>query len=157
MSYAFFTLNRDKSSNRPSAALQHLRKKGTLRTKAPFGWKYVGWDKDLESVPEQQIIIKRVIEMHKQGMTLSGIATRLNTEGANSCLTLNKASDKVQVFYGQTIKRILMNEGVIKDEKIKTLPLQQRIISHHKDQNTNLPENNIVQFEGSGPIFEILS
>lgn len=92
----------------------------------------VGWDKDLESVPEQQIVIKRIVEMHKQGMTLSGIATNLNTEGVNSCLTLNKNSDKVQAFYGKTIKRILMKEWIIKDEKIKRQPLQQRIISHHK-------------------------
>ena len=142
MTCAFFALERDKISERTSAALQHLSKEGKLRSKAPFGWRYVGWDKDLESVPEQQIVIKRIGEMHKQGISLSGMCTKLNKEGANSCLTLNKETDKVQVFYPQTVKRILIQEGLIIDDKAKVKPMEQRIVSHHKDDKTKIKPTN---------------
>ena len=129
MSCAFFALERDKTSERTSAALQHLSKEGKLRAKPLFGWKYVGPDKDLEPVPEQQAVIKRIIELYKGGMKVSGISTKLNQEGLNTCLTLNKKPEdqgKVQIFYPQTVKRILMDEGLIKDEKIKRPPVKRR-------------------------------
>ena len=177
MSCAFFALERDKTSERTSAALQHLSKEGKLRAKPLFGWKYVGPDKVLEPVPEQQAVIKRIIELYKGGMKVSGISTKLNQEGLNTCLTLNKKPEdqgKVQIFYPQTVKRILMDEGLIKDEKIKRPPVQQRITSHHKpaetqnkstenqnkpteNQNKPTENQNIVRTEGSGLILEIIS
>lgn len=145
MTCAFFALERDKISERTSAALQHLSKEGKLRSKAPFGWKYVGRDKDLEPVLEQQEMTRRIIEMYRQGTSLSGICTKLNKEGCNSCLTLNKETDKIQVFYPQTVKRILIQEGVIVDDKAIVKPIEQRIISHHKDEIKVINKRSINQ------------
>jgi DNA invertase Pin-like site-specific DNA recombinase len=142
MTCVFFALERDKISERTSAALQHLSKEGKLRSKAPFGWRYIGWDKDLEPVPEQQAVAKRIIEMHKEGISLSGMCTKLNKEGLNSCLTLNKETDKIQVFYPQTVKRILIQEGIINDDKAKIKPMEQRIVSHHKDDKDKVKAVN---------------
>lgn len=53
-----------------------------------------------------------------------------------------------------------MNEGIIKDEKMKRQLLQQRITSHHKpleSENLTLNQNNnIIRFENQGPIIDIL-
>lgn len=130
----FMDLERRKVAERTSAALQHLSREGKLRSRAVFGWKYVGADKDMELVPEQQLVIKKIVDMYKKEMSLSGIASTLNKEGLNSCLTLNKKPGaREQIFYPETIKRILMDAGAIKDEKVKRPGLQQRITSHHKE------------------------
>lgn len=81
---------RKKISERTSASLQYLSKTKQLRSRAMFGWKYIGREFDLVKVPEQQAVIEKIVEMYKQNMSLSGISCILNTEGFNSCLTLNK-------------------------------------------------------------------
>lgn len=68
--------------------------------------------------------------------------------------------DKTQVFYPQTIKILLMDEGIIKDKKNKRPPTQQRLTSRHKNPDSHeVPtqsQDGTVCIEPPRPILEII-
>lgn len=132
MTVAFFALERDKIKERTKAALQHLSKEGKLRSKAPYGYKFVGWDKDMEPVPEQLEVIKIIIDSYNSGMNCSKIANYLNTTNFYSqTLNLNKNKPLENPrFYPETVKRILQSYGLIESD---AKPVDQRIVSFHKE------------------------
>lgn len=126
---------RDITAQKVSDNMKYLAAEGKLRSRAPFGWKFVGKDKDFEPVPEQQQVIKFCITAHNSGMGREQIATTLNTNGYAYIFNLNKKKPcKNPQFHGHTIKTILMDAGVIEDDKRR--PIENRIISYHKIEVT---------------------
>lgn len=157
MTCAFFALERDKVRERTSAALQHLSREGKLRSRAPFGWKYMGRDKDMVAIPEQQTVIQYIVHWYRtESLGISSIAARLNAQGLNKTLCLNKKPEdqnKEFVFHPETVKRILIDQGVITSTKKKRPPINQRIISHHRSDSAS---ENIISVPSQGPILEIV-
>lgn len=138
----FYELERDKISANVKANLQRLSAEGKLRTKAPFGWRYVSKDKDMEKDPEQQVVIAKIVDMHRAGHNLNKIAQILNSSGDGRTLNNNKKTPSPNpVFYSHTIKRILMDQGVVPPDDPKRKPLDQRITSHHKSVDLSSSED----------------
>ena len=112
-------IERKTTSQLVSNTLQILSKEGKLRTVPPFGYKFVAKDKDYERVESQQRVIKKIIDMFAKENTADKIAKMLNEEGENIVLLDNKPEDSYlrkkdpPKFYGKTVRRILMNEGVL--------------------------------------------
>ncbi|MEM3062440.1 MAG: recombinase family protein [Nitrososphaerota archaeon] len=133
MLMSFYELERDNIVANVKANMQRLIQEGKLRTKAPFGWKFVGKNQDMIPDPEQQSIIEKIKEMHLSGLNFNQIAKRLNLTGDNKCLNNNKKKlSENPIFYSHTIKRILINQDIIPSDNPKHIPLNQRIVSHHK-------------------------
>lgn len=126
---AVYQMERQKISEDVKINLQRLSKEGRLRSRPPFGYKFVSKDSDFEEIPEQQNVIKFILELHKSGKSLSAIAAILNETEMSSVLNLNKATPKEKPrFHAQTIKNILADQGVIPDPKRKSV--NKRIKSH---------------------------
>lgn len=130
--------------------MQRLSHEGKLRTKAPFGWKFVGKDKDMEEDTEQQAVLQIIKNLYSCGSTFNRIAVFLNCNGYNKTLSLNKKNQsKEQLFYAATIKNILVQHGLVQSTKpIKTL--EQRIISWHKDPNV-IKDSEEIKFVSQNP------
>jgi hypothetical protein len=127
-------MERENTSTRVKEAMKFLSDNHKLRTRPPFAWKFVGKGKDYAPVPEQQIVIAKIKHMYANGYKLSQIAKYLNSIGDNMFLPKNRGEDPPQiptVFYPQTIKRILVDHGLIQDSTGKRIPIEERIKTHH--------------------------
>ena len=113
------------------ANMGKLIKEGRLRARPPFGYKFISKEKDLEREESQQEVILKIKTMYAEGKGFTAIANTLNANGDNACLLNNKRTvkDKVPIFYAQTVKRILADQGII--QSTDRAPLDKRIISHH--------------------------
>jgi hypothetical protein len=89
-----------------SANMLRASREGKLRNRQPFGYKFVGKDKDFEEIPEQMIVLNKILIWHDRGINNSKIAKYLNDSGDNIVLSLNK-KDKIQLFYPETVRNIL--------------------------------------------------
>lgn len=136
---AVHQLERQNISAHVKANMQRLSKEGTLRSRPPFGYRFVSKDRDFEPILEQIAVKDKIIEMHRDGKNLSQIAKTLNDAKDNVVLKANKKtqSDKDPIFYPQTIKRILIDYGVIPAEGscADRAPVDQRIISYRKAES----------------------
>ncbi len=119
-------LERDNIARNVKAKLQHLSKQGKLRSRAPFGFKYVDKDHPMEPDEEQQKVIEKVIKLYDQKITICEIARILNYDKDNKCLSNNKRNKKPQIFYDATVKRILQLAGVLDANKTNKT-VEQRI------------------------------
>jgi site-specific DNA recombinase len=117
-----------------STNMQRLVEDGKLRGRAPFGYKFVGKDKDMEPVKEQQQVISIIIDLYNNGTTMNRIAAILNTGGYGQTLNINKKkiSPNPQ-FYHKTIQRILIDQGIVESKDRK--PIDERIKTFHKQDN----------------------
>ena len=157
MLMAVHRLERQNISAHVSRNMQQLSAEGKLRSRPPFGFRFVGKDKDYEPVPEQQVVIEKIKDLYinhgKDGktMALSRIAAKLNEDGDNAALTLNKKTpkEKDSVFYAQQIKRILIDckllVGKGNDERI---PIEARVVSHRKNRTEARAAERLVVNEG---------
>lgn len=129
---AVHQLERENISSHVKANMNQLAKEGKLRSRPPFGYKFVGKDQDLQPEPLQQKVVEKIKALHAEGLGYTKIANKLNDEGDNICLNNNKKSvkNKTPVFYAQTVKRILADYGVIEDPD--RIPIERRIVSHRK-------------------------
>jgi site-specific DNA recombinase len=129
-----------------SSNMQRISREGKLRTRPPFGYKFVSKDQDYDPVPEQLEVKDKILQMHRDGMKFSQIAKQLNLDGDNKVLNLNKRAqtEKVSIFYAQTIKRILIDYGAIPGEGAcsNRAPIDRRIISYRKHEE-NSPEKSV--------------
>lgn len=108
MLFAISEFERSQIKERVKATMKTVSTSGKLRSKAPFGWKFVGKDQEMVHCDEQQVVIERIIKDFESGMTFTTIAHALNCEGLNEVLQANKRERKEgQLFLPQTIKRIL--------------------------------------------------
>ena len=145
---AFYNLERETISMNVSENMKYLSSQGRLRSRACFGYKYIGKDKDLIEEPSQQQVLKEILVMHAEGMKLAQIANKLNEQGKNVTLLNNKKTipDKTPIFHAQTIKRILIDQNILIPTKpIKRPPLEQRIVSHHKSNDVQAISSKLSQ------------
>lgn len=132
---SFHELERDNIAANVKLNMKRLVTEGKLRTKPPFGWKFIGKDKDLQIVKSQQDCIERVKQMYSSGLKVAQITKQLNSDGTAKCLLDNKKTIKegfVPQFYDHTIRRILIDHGFVGDHDKKFIKLNQRITSCHK-------------------------
>lgn len=113
---AFHQLERRQISERVSSNMKNLSNQNLLRTKSPYGYKFISKEQDMVKDEEQQKVIEIIKQMHENGSSYSFISKYLNFN--NFHITLN--ADGSQIFYPQTIKNILADYGIVKMKK-KTL------------------------------------
>ena len=132
---AVHKLERERIAENVSMNMQRLSSEGKLRGKPPFGYRFVGKDKDYDPVEQQIKVRDKIVQLYQSGMKITHIAQKLNTDKDNLVLSLNKAdTDRECKFHPSTVKRILVDLGLIKgegsyaDRKL----VDERIVSHHK-------------------------
>lgn len=122
MYMAIHKIERDNVSKHVSSNMQQLSKEKRLRTKPPYGWKFVGKNEDMIKDEAQQEVIEKIKNMYVANLTLKKISDNLNENGYGSTLKNGK-------FYPETVRRILIDCGLKDGDRT---PVQQRIVSHHK-------------------------
>lgn len=128
---AFHQLERKQIAERVSLNMKNLSKQNKLRSKPPFGFKFNSKDQSFEKDKEQQKIIKLIIKLYEEdGIRLSQISKYLNENSHNKCLSNNKKTKYDQIFYPETIKRILEDNGYIETNR-KTI--DQRFMDSRKN------------------------
>lgn len=106
---AFHQLERKQIAERVSLNMLNLSKQQLLRSKPPFGYKFVSKDEDFIIDEEQQKVKSIIIDLFNSHNTYNKIANILNKKEINKCLS----EDGSQLFYAQTIKNILADEDLI--------------------------------------------
>lgn len=118
-------MERERISENVKMNLQKLSKEGKLRSRPPFGYKFVSKDSDFEEIPEQQNVIRFIEISHKNGKSLSTIAYELNLLGYGSVLNLNKKTQRENPrFHPQTVKNILEDHGLLKCDDRKNVDVR---------------------------------
>lgn len=136
---AFNTFQREATSENVSTNLKRLSKEGLLRSRPPFGYKMVGKDCNYEPEESQQAIIEKIKRYYYSGMNYSEIARRLNADGDNQVISLNKKNkERVYKFHAQTVRRILIDHNVVESDD-KRPPLRERL----KCMNVRLADKEI--------------
>lgn len=128
-------LERENTAKKVKETMQVLSREGKLRGRPPFGWKFVGKDRDFEPEPEQQRILEKIKRLHIEGVSMTKIADTLNNDGDDRYIANNKKSpEKCQnsKFHQTTIKRILAEHGIIDAGNLKTKSIAEKIVSHHR-------------------------
>lgn len=131
---AVHQLERENISSHVKANMNQLSREGKLRSRPPFGYKFMGKDLDLQPEPEQQKVIEKIKALHAEGHGYTKIATILNEAEDNLCLNNNKRvpTQDPPKFYAQTVKRILADCGSIQDPNRQLV--SKRIVSHRKGE-----------------------
>jgi len=132
-----YKLERQRTSEQVKVNMERLSAEGKLRSRAPFGYLNAGKDKDFEPIHQQIAVRDKIIELYKGGMKITHISNKLNTDGDNLTLCLNKPDqEKICKFFPATIKRILIDNGLVEGtgSYADRTPLEQRIASHHKTE-----------------------
>lgn len=126
-------MERANISKHVSANMDRLKSENRLRTKAPFGYKFIAKDEHCIKDTEQQEVLKLIFELHRQGYSIMKICKTLNEWGFNKCIINNKIKkDKIPLFGKQMIKHILMEHNIIPiPEGVTIIPLEQRLKCHH--------------------------
>lgn len=132
----FNQLERKNTALKVKGAMQTLKSQGKLRGRPPFGWKFAGKENDFVPDPEQQDVLEKIKQMHIEGETLNMIARRLNDAGDDRVLGNNKKHpEKFEnaKFHQPTIKRILVENGLLDGGTMQRKPVETQIVSHRKD------------------------
>lgn len=131
----FNQLERENTAAKVKGAMQSLKLQGKLRTRPPFGWKYISKDSDYIEVPEQQRVLKKIKELYASGLTANRIASVLNQNGDNKCLAANKKSPEKfagALFHQATVQKILIENDCMEGKTTTRKPISLQIISHRK-------------------------
>ncbi|AYV85887.1 MAG: resolvase [Solivirus sp.] len=107
-------MERERIAYNVSVNLQRLSQEGHLRSSPPFAFRFVAKDKPFEPVPEQQEVILKIIEFFKEDPCISRVVDKLNEEGYNKVLNLNKKTiTKERKFTRYLVTTILVDYNVI--------------------------------------------
>lgn len=137
---AFGTMEREVTAKKVSDNMKNLSKQGKLRTKPPFGYKFIAKDKDFEPDLEQQKVIEIIMNMSSKSSTYE-IANTLNEQGYNKVLNNNKKKPSLKPkFYPKTVKSIIDFEQLRIEENNKEL--NRRIVSRLKLNDTLVPNSS---------------
>ena len=92
-------------------------------------------------------MIEKIKALHVLGYGYTQISKALNANGDNASLQLNKQkinlNGKTPIFYAQTIKRILIEHGLVDpapEEKRKHIA--ERIMTHHAPMLASVSNNS---------------
>ena len=109
---------RDEVSEKVSMNMKNLSKQNLLRSRPPFGYKFIAKELKYQKDEEQQEVINIIKEKYNTGYNYSQIAKYLNENKYNKYLKFkekkNKENKEDKIFYAQTVRRIISNEGLIK-------------------------------------------
>ena len=128
-------MERDNISRNVKVNMQRLSKEGKLRSKPPFGYKFVAKDLDFEIVPEQQLVIIKIIQLFRENPSIAPIVRKLNEDGDNKVIGLNrKDKTKEYKFNRNLIQLILVDNDVLMPPAYlgERKSIEQRIESHNK-------------------------
>lgn len=121
---AFSQLEREVTAKKVSDTMQRLSHEDKLRSRAPFGWKFIGKDKDMVEDKEQQDVIRIIKKLKEKELSNKQISDYLNSKGYNKCINNNKKKPIEGIeFYPQKISVIYNG---INDKRIKSF--------HKKDE-----------------------
>jgi len=111
---AFHQLERETTSQRVSMNMKNLSKQNLLRSRPPFGYKFISKDKPMIEDEEQQKVVKVIKEKYEELKNITAVTEYLNSNGYNKCF-----KKEGQKFYVQTVKNILSDYGVINTNRKK--------------------------------------
>lgn len=104
--------NRKVTAQRTKSAMLRMQNNGKRVCsieRLPFGWKLDPKDHAMMlKCPKEQKVVKRIVELYKQGINPYAISCKLTKEGAHS------RSGKT---YPQMVRKVLIRAGVFKDKK----------------------------------------
>ena len=128
-------MERENISKHVKANLERLSKEGKLRSRPRFGYRFVGKEKDYEPVQEQQAVIEKIKLLFAEDPCFSRIVDRLNRDGDNKTIALNKKLQRTYEFNRNLVETILVDNGVLAPrEKIKDRkPTSEQSKTHHSE------------------------
>lgn len=134
-----YSLEKNVISKTVSSAMQKRSKEGTMRTRPPFGFQFVGKNEDFAPCPQQQRIIIKIKELYLKDRNLSKVATQLNADGDNYFLYENRRNPpaKIPLWKAEQVKRVLIDHGIIAKGNSKRMSMQQRIINHNGSESSS--------------------
>jgi DNA invertase Pin-like site-specific DNA recombinase len=105
---AFAEFERAQTAERVSMSLTQLRNQGKLRSKPPFGWKFVSKKLPFERLEEEQAIIER-IRAHKMANPNATVA--MITRFLNKEVDVPKTR-KAKKWYDNIVKKIMIDNDI---------------------------------------------
>lgn len=136
-------LESEQIGERVSVNMKTLSNRNELRSKPQFGWKFIGKGKDYVQDESQQPIIQLIVDLYESGESYTKIAQILNEKGHNK--TLKNKKNLPQIFYPNTVRNVLANEGIIKVPGKK--PITERFL---KTRNPDIDEGLIDKVPETG-------
>lgn len=137
---SMYQLERRQIAERVSANMQMLKKQGKLRSRPTYGWIFVGKDKAFEEVPDQQEVIKIIIQLYEDGVSMRSIAEYLNREGHNKTLRTEGG-----IWYGEQVKSVLRVQGFQFKNREKKVYYHGSRTDEKSKNNSNTNNNDGVQ------------
>lgn len=140
-----YSLEKNANGKNISAAIQKKTSEGKTRTRAPFGYKFISKDQDLEPIPEQLRIIEKIKTLYAKEKCLNRVAKQLNADGDNIYLGLNQKTPPtdIRTFRAQQIQRILVDHGVITKGQNSRMSIQKRILAPNSSISANSSANSL--------------
>ncbi len=135
---SMYQLERRQIAERVAANMQTLKKQGKLRSKPTYGWKFVGKDKAFEEVPDQQEVIKIIIQLYEDGVSMRSIADYLNREGHNATLRTEGG-----IWYGEQVKSVLRVQGFTFKNREKKVYYHGSRVEEKSKNNSNTNNNGV--------------
>ncbi len=108
---AFSTLERENQK------VIENKRKIKHRNRPAFGWRCVSSNKPFVEVPEQQLVIQKILDLYEKKVSICEIARQLNSDGDDKVLPLNKKNKKDQIWFDTGVRRVLRDTGVIPEKK----------------------------------------
>lgn len=126
---AFYQLERDNFAKLVTVNMTRLSLEGKLRTRPPYGYRFVGKDRDLEENPDQQEVILKICRLFQEGTNIHQITKILNEDVD----LIESRSGKI--FYGEQVKKVLIDHGLRQPNQslAKRKPLVEKITSCHRE------------------------
>lgn len=132
-------MERENISTSVKNNLQRLSKDNKLRSCPPFGYKFVAKDKNFEPVPEQQAVIKKIIELFIKDPCITRVVNKLNEDGDYKVLNLNRHMTKERKFTRYLVSTILVDHGILEPTKCyeNRKSLEDRVKTHKGTSSTS--------------------
>ena len=133
-----------------SVNLERLSAEKKLRSRPPFGYKFVGKNENFEKDADQQVVLLIIFGLFERGISYTSIANRLNEEKLNECLKNNKKKqDKTYKFSAQIIRRILIDHGKITIPNNERMSLEQRLKCHRSQEQHDADISDLLTVGGT--------
>jgi DNA invertase Pin-like site-specific DNA recombinase len=104
----FGETEREMIIGRVTATMGALSATGQLKTKPPFGWKFVGKGKPFEEDPKEQATIEYIRKLRKENplVSINGLCKKLDEHPAHGCRNAKK-------WYCGVLKKVMISNGII--------------------------------------------
>jgi DNA invertase Pin-like site-specific DNA recombinase len=99
---------REQTGERVSGALTHLSNIGKLRSRAPFGWKFVGKGIPFARVPEEQAIIEYIRKYKQENPTATVASIKRHLNQSKMIASTRTAIE----WYDTSVKRVMLDNDI---------------------------------------------